>query len=71
MSSCLVSFIIAGCLLSFAAHTDPKVYSPRVDKSEFAFGNRGNTTIDDDDGEDGTQRHVFEVEYGLTDWWQS
>ena len=50
---------------------DPKVYSPIVTKGILAVGNRGNTTIDDDDEHDGSQRHVFFVEYGVTDWWKT
>jgi hypothetical protein len=50
---------------------DPKVYSPIVTKGKLAVGNRGNTTIDDDDEHDGSQRHVFLIEYGVTDWWKT
>ena len=57
--------------LSSICLADPKVYSPKVDKGELAVEIRGNTTVDDDDAEDGTQRHVFELEYGVTDWWKT
>lgn len=50
---------------------DPKVYSPVVKKGERAFEYRGNTTVDDDDNKDGSQRHVVELEYGVTDWWHT
>jgi hypothetical protein len=50
---------------------DPKVYSPIVTKGKWAVGVRGNTTIDDDDEHDGSQRHVFLLEYGVTDWWKT
>jgi hypothetical protein len=50
---------------------DPKVYSPIVKKGVWAVGVRGNTTIDDDDEHDGSQRHVFLIEYGVTDWWKT
>ena len=53
------------------SYADPKVYSPYVKKGELAFENRGNTTIDDDDAIGGSQRHVFELEYGVTDWWKT
>ena len=66
----LSSFFIL-LLLCTIGHADPKVYSPHVEKGELAFENRGNTVIDDDDDKDGSQRHVFELEYGVTDWWKT
>jgi hypothetical protein len=64
-------WIIFLCLIMIfnVCYADPKVYSPVIYKGELAFEVRGNTTIDDDDHEDGKQRHVFEIEYGVTDWW--
>lgn len=50
---------------------EPKIYSPIVKGGELAFEARGNTTIDDDDDKDGAQRHIFEIEYGVTDWWKA
>ncbi len=49
---------------------EPKIYSPIVKGGELAFEARGNITIDDDDNKDGAQRHVFEIEYGVNDWWK-
>ena len=54
-----------------SAMADPKIYSPIVKKGEGAFEYRGNTTVDDDDNKDGSQRHVAELEYGVTDWWHT
>lgn len=54
-----------------AALADPKVYSPRVEKGELAFEIRGNTIVDDDSSLDGGYSHVAELEYGVTDWWQT
>ena len=59
------------CFSAGATRADPKVYSPGVDKGEFAFETRGNTTIDNEDDKDGSQRHVFELEYGVTGWWKT
>jgi hypothetical protein len=50
---------------------DPKIYSPIVKGGELAVEIRGNTTIDNDSDKGGSQRHVFELEYGLTDWWKT
>ena len=58
-------------LYSTSVTADPKVYSPIVKKGGLAFEYRGNTTIDDDDDKDGSQRHVAELEYGVTDWWKT
>ncbi len=63
--------VMLGLSFCTTSHADPKVYSPRVHKGELAFENRGNTVIDDDDDKDGSQRHVFELEYGVTDWWKT
>lgn len=63
--------IISGILLTTHCYADPKVYSPIVDKGEFAVEVRGNTTVDDDKDSGGSQRHVFELEYGVTDWWKT
>jgi len=74
MKKNLSLFLILFVLITFStnhAFADPKVYSPIVKKGELAFENRGNTTIDDDDNKDGSQRHVFELEYGVTDWWKT
>lgn len=65
-----VLFFLA-LLFTSPVNADPKVYSPIVHKGDLAFENRGNTTIDDDDDEGGAQRHVFELEYGVTDWWKT
>ena len=71
----MISFVLV--LMVFLIFTpvnvqaDPKIYSPIVTKGKLAFGNRGNTTIDDDDEHDGSQRYVFLVEYGVTDWWKT
>lgn len=67
----LTWILVLGFMCTSVSHADPKVYSPRVQKGELAFENRGNTTIDDDDNRDGAQRHVFEIEYGVTDWWKT
>ena len=65
----LICFLVVSLVFMGVCHADPKVYSPIVNKGEFAAGVRGNTTIDDDN--DGSQRHVFLVEYGVTDWWKT
>jgi hypothetical protein len=63
--------LVLYCLFTTVSHADPKVYSPYVTKGELALETRGNTTIDDDNDQDGSQRHVFELEYGVTDWWKT
>ena len=58
-------------VFSSSVMADPKVYSPIVKKGALAFETRGNTTIDNDDDKDGSQRYVAELEYGVTDWWHT
>ncbi|OGT76812.1 MAG: hypothetical protein A2W76_02320 [Gammaproteobacteria bacterium RIFCSPLOWO2_12_47_11] len=63
--------LVLCCICVTVSYADPKVYSPYVKKGELAIETRGNTTIDDDNNKDGSQRHVFELEYGVTDWWKT
>jgi hypothetical protein len=53
------------------AEAHHKVYSPHVTKGEFALENRGHVTFDDEDSKDDAQRHIFEVEYSVTDWYHT
>lgn len=48
---------------------DHKVYSPVVEKGELAIEARGHVDFDDEDSKDGEQIHVYELEYGVTDYW--
>ena len=57
--------------LSYAELSDLKVYTPLVEKGNFAFEVLGNTVIDGNAELGGFQYHEFEFEYGVTDWWAS
>lgn len=64
-------FIITFMLVIPYGYADPKVYSPHVKSGVLAFENRGNVTFDNDGDKGGSQRHVFELEYGINDWWKT
>ncbi len=70
-NSMLLYFLAFGLVYTSVCNADPKVYSPIVKGGELALEIRGNTVVDDDDDKDGSQRHVFAVEYGVTDWWKT
>jgi len=68
----LPAIIMITCLLVIPyGYADPKVYSPIVNSGVLAFENRGNVTLDNDGDKGGSQRHVFELEYGINDWWKT
>ncbi|MBI4005505.1 MAG: hypothetical protein HY356_02450 [Gammaproteobacteria bacterium] len=67
----LITLVLIFSFPTGFCYADPKIYSPIVKQGELAFENRGNTTVDDDDDNDGSQRHVFELEYGVTEWWKT
>lgn len=48
-----------------------KVYSPIVEKGEVEFEYHLDYTFDNDPAKDGSSRHQFELEYGVTDRWQT
>lgn len=58
-------------MLAGAAHAKHKVYSPNVTKGEFALEARGHADFDDEGSKDGGQKHVYEVEYAVTEWWNT
>ncbi|MDQ7011373.1 MAG: hypothetical protein Q9M29_06085 [Mariprofundaceae bacterium] len=48
-----------------------KVYSPIVEEGEIEFEYHLDYTFDKDPAKDGSSRHQFELEYGVTDRWQT
>ncbi len=48
-----------------------KVYSPNVEGGELELEYQGDVTVDGDQKKNGTNRHQFEVSYGVTDRWHS
>jgi len=48
-----------------------KVYSPVVEEGEIEFEYHLDYTLDNDPAKDGSSRHQFELEYGVTDRWKT
>ncbi len=48
-----------------------KVYSPSVDGGELALEYQSDVTVDGDQKKNGSNRHQFELGYGVTDRWHS
>jgi len=48
-----------------------KVYSPHVEKGEIEIEARGHVDFDDDNDKDKARKDIFEIGYGLTDWWRT
>lgn len=65
--------IFAGCIFTLIgasqAFADHKVYSPIVNKGEWEFETRHHWTVDKTRARDDEQGHLFELGYGVTDWW--
>ena len=54
-----------------AAHADFKVWTPDVNKGEWALENVGDLGFDHDPNRNGEQSYTAEMEYGVTSWWQT
>lgn len=54
-----------------AAHADFKVWTPDVNKGEVALENVGDVGSDPNAAKNGEQSHTAEIEYGVTNWWQT
>jgi hypothetical protein len=54
-----------------AAKADFKVWTPDVNKGELAVESVGDVGADANGGKSGEQSHTAEVEYGVTNWWQT
>lgn len=54
-----------------ARASDLKVYSPVVEKGEFALEARGNVAVDDAEAIDGALNQRFEIEYTPTNFWHT
>jgi hypothetical protein len=64
----VAAVILASLALPAVAHAGTKVYSPIVHEGEFAIEARGDAAVDRGDT---TQTQIYEVEYGVTDRWQT
>jgi len=53
------------------AHATHKVYSPLVEKGEMEIEARGHVDVDANGDKDGAREDIYEVGYGITDWWSS
>lgn len=53
------------------AHASHKVYSPHVEKGELEFEIRGHSTRDADSEQDNRRKDIYEIGYGITEWWFS
>lgn len=60
---------LASGLIAGSAWADHKVYSPIVHKGELEIEFRNHWTIDRNKERDGEGNHLFELGYGVTDWW--
>lgn len=64
----VVPLLLAG---AGVAHADFKVWLPDVNKGELALENIGDFGRDPNPALSGEQSHTAEIEYGLTNWWQT
>jgi high-affinity iron transporter len=57
--------------LPAGARAENKVYSPTVVYGEFAIEARGESVVNRGDRAEETQNQRYELEYGVTSWWQT
>ncbi len=55
--------------VSCGAEATQKVYSPNVEQGEVELEARGHLDFDSNDKRDGAHQEIYEVGYGVTDWW--
>jgi len=70
----VVSVALFACLMPILSTTDAdakKVYSPIVEQGELELEYSLDYTLDNNPGKDGTARHQYEFEYGVTDRWMT
>jgi hypothetical protein len=67
----VAALALAAAALASTAQAGTKVYSPIVERGEFGIESRGDHTFDDDDTQDDAQTQIHEIEYGVTDRWQT
>lgn len=67
------AILIASLAFGFSSQVlaTHKVYSPQVEKGEWAAEVRGHASFDEDDSKDDEQAHRLELEYGITDYWKT
>jgi hypothetical protein len=53
------------------AHASHKVYSPHVEKGELELEYRGHLNRDNQSSLHGKRKDIYEIGYGITDWWFS
>jgi len=58
-------------LAASAARADFKVWTPDVNKGELAIENVGDIGADASGAKSGEQSRTAEIEYGVTNWWQT
>ena len=62
-----VGFVLAG--FPILAQANHKVYSPVVHGDEWELEVRGHADFDDEDSLDGGQKQIYEIGYGVADFW--
>lgn len=65
---------LAGGLLLVCSHTaraDFKIWTPDVNLGELALENVGDAGFDPNPDKNGERSYTLEVEYGVTNWWQT
>ena len=62
-----VGFVLAG--FPILAQANHKVYSPVVQGDEWELEVRGHADFDDEDSLDGGQKQIYEIGYGVADFW--
>lgn len=67
----VAAVILASLAVPATVHAENKVYSPIVHEGEFAIEARGDAAVDRGDTTKKTQTQIYEVEYGVTDRWQT
>lgn len=63
--------ILAVLALPSAARAENKVYSPTVHYGEFALEARGDAAVDRGRAQEEIQNQTYELEYGVTNYWQT
>jgi high-affinity iron transporter len=67
----VAAVILASLAVPADVQAGTKVYSPIVHEGEFAFEARGDAAVDRGDTTKKTQTQIYEIEYGVTDRWQT
>lgn len=68
---CIILLLLVYLMCTANSAFAKKVYSPNVEEGELELESQSDVTVDGNPQKNGTNRHQFELSYGVTDRWHS